>query len=466
MATGLYVGVYNTSTGEIDWLNKYDLVDVLTLQVTDGLGATGDSLRFSLRAPSDYASSGSELPLAGQIVRLVIDDVKLFEGVIQQVSNAWGAGNEVAATCVANSYVVLLNRHLVAESEMPEASAGARIRALLREYASPFADDLSYIQEGPTIPAQGYDYQKLASVINSIAGSVGYLWYVDFDKRVHFFADLDQDAPITSIDADTETRIGNLVVDEDASDIANVVILKDFVSKNKNKLSHKVKADGDTSFFALPMPPFSLEDTEVYVKPEGSDTWVEKLVVEDPLNGRSESIQGDAGLAYLCLFNEGVRFPEADMPGPGDTVRVDYNPEIPDRVAIVFDEDSIREFARREGGDGHHEIVVSVSDFHVDDERPVYLLGQLLLRRRAWPVLTGSFSLRTTNLGEWKAGQTFTIQSTIRDIFDLRKWVASDYTTKSPVRVWVDKVVRKFELTPSGFQEYDVVSFTSQPWGK
>jgi len=164
------------------------------------------------------------------------------------------------------------------------------------------------------------------------------------------------------------------------------------------------------------------------------------------------------------VFNWGVRLPESDMPGAGDEVRVDYYPEIPDRVAVVFDEDSIRECARREGGDGHHEMIVSASDFRVSDESPITRLGELILRQTAWPVTTGSFIVRTTNYGEWRPGQTFTLISAKRDIFDVQQWVQSDYQTKSPVRVWVTTVERRFEPTDIGVLEVDTVSFSSQPW--
>jgi hypothetical protein len=168
-------------------------------------------------------------------------------------------------------------------------------------------------------------------------------------------------------------------------------------------------------------------------------------------------------MAYLCVFNWGVRFPTSDMPQAGDEVKVDYNPEVPDRVMVVFDEDSIREFARREGGDGHHELAVSVSDFRVSNERPVEALGYLILSRKAWPVVQGSFTVRTTNYGEWRPGQRFTIESDKRDIFDLKHWVASDYTEKLPLTVWVDRVDRTFVPTDDGVLEVNVVSFTSVP---
>jgi hypothetical protein len=258
--------------------------------------------------------------------------------------------------------------------------------------------------------------------------------------------------------------IGDFMCAEDATAIANVIVLKDFSSKSGNPSEANFTADGQASFFSLPMPPFDIGSTHVYVKPEGGTEWTERQLIEDPLDGSDASTQGSPGTAYLCVYNWGVRFPLSDLPGAGDHIKADYNAEIPDRVAIAIDVDSIAEFARREGSDGHHELVVSASDFRVTDDSPIEALGELILRRKAWPIQSGTFILRTTNIGEWAPGQTFTIISAKRNIFDLKAWVVSGYVTKSPLRVWVIQVERSFEVHPDGFTEFDVVTFSSQPW--
>lgn len=465
-STYLSVGVYNAGTESIDWINRYQYTSVRDLVVIDGLGKGTDTMTWKMRFGVDFVQGGSELPLGGQIVRLVVEDVKVFEGVITAPSNRWLSGGiSIEVDYAAAGYILLLDRHLVIEQDMPEVRAGARVTAILSEYASDFAADTSHIAVmAPYVPIETYDYQSVSSVITNLANRVGYMWYLDYNKAVHFFADLEEDAPIAAINADTDMTVGDLEITSDAGGVINVVILKDFASKSTKKYTHETTADGNTTFFSLPMGPFDIEDTEVYVRPEGGDSWVEYLTVADPLDGRPESISGVPGMAYICLYNWGARFPTVDFPYPGDQVKVEFYPELPDRVVVVFDEDSIREFARREGGDGHHEMTISVSDFRVADDSPVEQLGQLILTRKAWPLVTGTLTLNTTNIGEWAPGETFTVISVKRDIFDVRAWVASNYVTKSPQRVWVTQVERRFEVTDTGIREFNRVSFTSQPW--
>lgn len=462
MTTAFYVGVDEGSG--IIWRDVSAFVSILDLVVSDGIGATQDGLQIGGLFPVTYTSPGN-LPLAGQLVRVVVNDVKVFEGFMPSVRNRWQMGGiSIDYPLVGTSYAALLSNVLVTDKREEEETAGARIRFVLSEYGGSFGNDLSQIEGGPTIPPEEWDYQSIASIISKISASYGYLWYVDFDKRVHFFADLDQDAPKPAINLDTDTDLMDAELEEDASGIANVIIVKDFTSKNANRLNHETQADGSSSFFGLPMPPFSVEDTDVYVKPEGGSSWNQYNVVPDPLDGSEESTVGTPGTAYLCTFNWGVRFPTSDMPGPGDTVRADYNPEEPERVIVVVDDLSIQEFARREGTDGKHMLVVSAPDFHVEDDQPVYDFANLILSRKAWPIITGSFRIRTQSIGEWAPGQTFTVVSAVRDIYDRQEWVRSGFTNKEPVRVWATLIKRRFEMLDGALWELDEVQFSSQPW--
>jgi len=491
MTTGLEVGTYNSTTGEIDWENHYQFTDMQQLVINDGLGSGSDSASWSMRYPTTHVTDdGKELPLGGQVFRIWIEDEKLFEGTISSPANRWfGGGGAMEIAYSGESYVRLLDRHLVVGKSRPEERARSRILWILGEFAEDFTDP-SHMKQGPIIPESDYDYEKVSSAISSIANQVNYLWYVDYNKRIHFFDILEHDAPTTAINIDedpfpfTPGTPGDIEVIHDASGIANVIILKDFSSMDKNVFSEVQIADGVSTFFKLSLPPWDVAHTRVFIQPEGTNPeWKERTVIEDPLGVEGEAdIHGQEGMAYLCTFNWGVRFPDRGFldygddgmgdgskdtggkPGAGDKVRTDYNPEVPERIVVVFDEDSIREMQRRHGGSGEHQMVISVSDFRVESDNPVLALGNLILRRKAWPITHGTFITRTQNYGEWQPGQTFTIVSEKRDIFDVRQWVRSDYNDKEPVRVWVDNVDREFEVHNDGIWERNRISFTSQPW--
>jgi len=456
----LEVGVYNSSTSQIDWINRYQYTDILDLRIIDSLGAGTDSATWYMRFDPAFASA-NELPLSGQIVRIKHGTTIVFKGVITSVSNAWdNHGQLIGIQCNAESEMRLLDRHLVV-GKYPEQRADERIKAILTEFVPEFASDLTKIQRSPYVPAVVYDYQSVSSVISELARNTARVWDLNYDRSIVFRTEFDEEAPIAEINLDTNTVVGDVEVTTEPIE-ANVVIIKDFSSKSKNKITHEIMGDGRQAFFKLPMPPFDVESTEVYVKPEGSDSWTQYNVVPDPLNGSDESVYGSEQVAMVCVFNWGIRVPSDSIPGAGDLFRVIYNPEIPDRTTVVFDEDSIRECARREGTDGYHEMVISASDFRVENDNPIMMLGELILRKTAWPVVSGSMKIMNTS--GWSPGQKFTLYSEKRAIFDLKTWVQSDYTTKNPIAVYVTSVERAYIPTDQGVIENNSINFSSFPW--
>jgi len=456
----LEVGVYNTGTQSIDWINRYEYADILNLRITDSLGTGTDSATWSMRFDPAFTSS-NELPLSGQIVRIKFGTEVVFKGVITTINNVWANhGQLVGIQCSAESEMRLLDRHLVV-GEYPEQRVDVRIKSILNDFASNFANDLSKIERGPYVPEATYDYQSVSSIISELARNTMRIWDLNYDRSIVFKTELDTLAPVSVLDLDSNIEVGDVEISTDPIE-ANVIIIKDFASKSKNKLDHEVTGDGRQAFFKLPMPPFDVDSTEVYVKPEGSDSWTQYNVVPDPLDGSNESVYGNEKVAMVCVFNQGIRFPTGSMPQAGDAIKTRFNPEIPDRVTVVFDEDSIRECARREGTDGYHEMVISASDFRVESDNPIMMLGELILRRTAWPIVTGS--MRIMDASGWYPGQKFTLYSEMRDIYDVKKWVQSDYSIKNPVTVYVTSVERAYIPTNNGIIEEDRINFSSYPW--
>jgi len=245
-----------------------EYLDIETVEITAGLAARGDALTFSVRIPRSALAAGLEKPRGGQVVVLTANATKEFEGPIISTSDQFINPETMLVTCDCIDYTKFLDRHLVVKYEYPVEKAGERIKKILKEFAEPFATDLSYVEEGFEVPAAGYDYQSVSSVIDSLAEAIGFRWYVDFEKRVHFFAEETYVSPLATnynneLDLDTNPEIGGVSISIDCSQIQNVVIIKDFSRKADYKYTYKTVADGETSFFSLPYEPFDLEGTRV-----------------------------------------------------------------------------------------------------------------------------------------------------------------------------------------------------------
>lgn len=447
-------------------------IDIPSISISDEFGSRGDSCRAIFHITSDKLSEFPK-PKPGEVLSIKFDDEILFEGPIQSTTDRWfGTGAvEVEANCV--DYTLFLDQHLVAKADMPGGPAGERIKALLKEFAPDFYEaGVEYIETGLIVPKESYDYVTLSSIIDGLCQATGYNWYVDFQKRVHFFAEEDFPAPIPELNIDTELQVGDIEVTEDISGVHNVIYVKDFVYRSEEYYEHRDRATSEgQTFYKLPYEPFSLEDTEVYTSADG-ETWYRRVVELDPLDGSQETLRGLPDRAYLCLVNWGVRFPTAEPPpgfegepggeyGPPKHVKVRYRYVREPIVVTFMDRDSINEMALRTGTDGRFEVMISLPDYRVETLDVIKFYGELMLARDAWPKVSGSFR---TFMSGWRAGQYFTIKSTLRDIYDIKRWAKSGHTVKAPVPVYVESVRRSFVMIDGEWCPISEISFSNRPF--
>jgi len=428
-------------------------VDFRSISVTDKMGANGQRASLEVTIPSERVQSNRPpRPLSGQVLRIVEDNPgepaeELFEGSIVTVSDSWLTSVVYRASVDAVDYTLRLDSKLVKpEMEFGSQYAGDRVKSVLRKAATEFANDLSRIERGDIGPFESttYNYRYPSDIIDEMAEAEGFAWYVDSDKRVHFVSSGSSNCPIAGnyLDVDNETRLGEIQISEDWSNLFNVTYLTDFSKKSTQPYDHREVADGEQAFFKLPMPPWSAEDCSVWTSGNGGSTWSPREVLGDPMSGGAEPDEGDPGTAYICTFNWGCRFPEADLPAAGDIVRVEYDYELPDQVLKSKDLTSIEEMKRREGAgsDGEHEKSFSVPEYR-GSEDGARQYAEMLLGRGAWPTITGSFS---TFMKGWAAGQAIEIKSKVREIYDIQKWCQdgrpSSWAAKHPLTVWVKEV--------------------------
>lgn len=409
-----------TASFTIGGISYIDYVDVSSIDVVDGLPANGDTLRFALRIPSTaFASTPSTIPepKASQIVRLIVNGIKEFEGPIISVEEVPHQSLDTYDfVCSCSDYTRLIDKKLVQIKSIGPDLAGSIVRTILAQYASDFS--ASGVQDGYEISEQSFDFEIVSSVIDRIAQLTGFNWYVDFDKVVHFFYRENLPAPLPYIDLDTTTQVGDAQINEDISRVRNRIYIKDFESRSAESTRVSYVSDGATSFFKLPFEPFD-EDVEVSLSAGGTGDPVSLTTREDPIMQAEGELEGSADVVYICIINSGIRFPLSSIPPSGDVIHVVYLPTQGDQVEVIEDPDSIRMMKAREGGDGVHEHIISLPDYRVRDTSPIIGLAELVLDRMAWPVVSGTFK---TLVGGWRAGQSFVIASDNRALFDYKSF--------------------------------------------
>lgn len=129
-------------------------------------------------------------------------------------------------------------------------TAGAIIRSMVAEYCPGFTTN--NVADGATITRTLFNYALPSEVITKLAGSIGYDWYIDFDKDVHFFAR--ETTPSSHELTSSSTFERGLKIRPRIENFANVVVLRGGTYRSSEQV-YKEKGDGVKTQFILPEKP-------------------------------------------------------------------------------------------------------------------------------------------------------------------------------------------------------------------
>lgn len=424
-------------------------IDVKSVQTTVSAVSRGDNMTFTVVLNSSQLTASPGPPRPGQIVSFSIEGVKQFEGIIMAADQKVHISRDnYDYMCKAGDYTFLLSSKLVTD-KLPAGLAGESVRNLVRKYAPGFGT--RFIQDSFFVPEEEFDHTSLGSILNKYAQAVSFMWFIDFDREVHFAASEVNPGPLTSIDLDTENRIGDVVVSENVTQLKNRVFVKDATVRSENQRRDTFVADGNQSFFRLFSPPYDLDGATV------TRNGVPVTLFEDTLTTQDGEIEAAEGTCFFCLINAGLRFPINDLPADGDLIVADYFPEegggSSGLVIVLEDADSIRMMRQRESSvgflsDGVHETLVSLPEFRVRSLDPLALLGGIVLSRSAWPEIGGSFTVVDPEVTGWRSGQAFTLKSSKRNLFSSRSFWRSGI--RKDIFVYIQSVSKSFKPYDTG----------------
>jgi len=256
-----------------------------SIAVRSSLRDRAGTLSFEVVVPFSGTTPAVAIPRAGREVILTVDGTKEFAGVTQRVSESSGGTSSYMYAVDCSDYTRWFDRYLVQGVKIPagddEATtdlAGNIVKAIITGTCNQGAITWgqSLIADGNVIPQQVYDFEAPSSAIDRIAKIVGYKWYVDYDRNVVFqpLTGAASAAPVASLTWETQTTIGDLVLEEVGDQITNVVFIKDAKSVATDDDGAPLSfaqplatADGYASFFPLGYEPATYNGTTVTVTP-------------------------------------------------------------------------------------------------------------------------------------------------------------------------------------------------------
>ncbi|WP_408954727.1 hypothetical protein [Natroniella sp. ANB-PHB2] len=131
----------------------------------------------------------NKIPVIGQQVLIVDSNGSHYNGSIEEVvdEEKYGNGNwfECRVECVDNNKIA--NRRTIA-AVYEGKRAGLIVKELWEEKLKEEGVELGTIEDGPTITKAVFNYITVEQALDEICDITGYIWYIDYDKKLYFYS--------------------------------------------------------------------------------------------------------------------------------------------------------------------------------------------------------------------------------------------------------------------------------------
>lgn len=277
-------------TSDIQWRN-FRKRDVLNQQV--------DELSFQIKKYGTH----TYLPTVGQEVVVTRDSTKLFGGVILRIDEQLKSAKVLEYTIKCVDYGQYLKRQLVTE-RYTNTTVNAIIADLVSTYTA--AGDgitANSVVGGIAITSFSFDRLSVADCLQKLADALSYIWYIDYDKDIHFFPKNAEKAGISLSDTSENYIYNSLRIVDDLSQLRNSVLVQggEVVSASARTEYHD--GDGTKAQFNL--------SNKFNTKPTVTVGGASQTV-------GTEFLDDDASFDVMWNYNEKyLRFTSGNIPASG-----------------------------------------------------------------------------------------------------------------------------------------------------
>lgn len=254
------------------------------------------------------------------------DNSVMFSGVVERIKLDNRNGGKIY-TVRATGLVKLFDMQRVAKTYLNSTA-----QEIVEDIIDNFTGGFTHVNVTGNIDIKSaqFNYVRPSEAIRQIAESIGYSWYIDNAKDVHFFEKTSESAPIAVVD--NGDNYWDLKIEPDTSEIANVVLVRggSYLSTTQTYIE---VADGEKTQFVLPEKP-----KETTVEVDTGSGYVIKTIA--PQFG--ETIPTTE---FQVNFNEKyIQNGSHATLNSGDKIRVTYKYEVPLRI-LRKDLSSVSELA-------------------------------------------------------------------------------------------------------------------------
>ena len=371
----------------VDFLPKFR---TSSAQITESLRKT--SVMNFLATTDDIADAPSE----GSEVIYKDDTRFLFGGYITKVTNdEFGIASQYSHNVEVSGYDSIFNNKIIARGYTNQTLAYIVADIIDDFVGASYGFDVTNVATGPTIATISFDHITVREAFKKLEKLTGYIWWVDYEKKIYFQLSDVTIAPETV--TDSSANIESINISYDTTQVRNDVTVIG-------------SADGYQSLDPI---------TETFIGDGELRSWVLEAkpseVIHIKVNTVSQQFSLDANERDSDIFTysysgQSFRQTEGQTVLTGsDTIEISYYPRLP----IIERKEgaaSIAFFASKDGGDGRYSHTIkdtSISSIQEAGDR-----AQQELNDYANALVEGTFITRTGLLSGgsiFTAGQALTV---------------------------------------------------------
>ncbi len=330
-----------------------------------------DSASFALVDPDTE-------PTPGNSVEIFLDDTSqnIFAGVINLVTQKTLSPGKKTYAVNCSDFIRYFDKRLVVESFETNKTVDQIINTIVTSYTDPAIGFTQNNVDAPFTLLQPivFNYRLPSEALRELAETLGYIWYIDKDRDVHFISKEIIFSPFTLNDDLLETTATNFQISVDYSQIRNRVFVRGGYNLTSS-ITQNIKTDGTRRSWTIDYKPHDLSITVGGV----SKTLGQENIDVD-----------DGTFEYMYNFFEKVIFAGTleTTPVNGVIMAFTFKSERP-LLARVDEPDSIALVAAAEDGDGMYEYIYK--DLNLTQQAWVFRRAQMELKKHAFPKIRGSF---------------------------------------------------------------------------
>lgn len=283
----------------IDGVDKTSSIQWKTFRKRDNLNQQVDKCTFEVWKYGSHTYA----PTIGDEVNVTRDGSVIFGGVIVRISENVEASTKLVYSIECVDYSQYLKRQLVTE-RYEDMTVQEIIDDLVTNYTVAGDSITTNGVEGALdIASISFNRLTVADSIQKLANALSYVWYVGYDKDIHFFPKNAEVAPYGLTDTSGNYIYNSLKIVEDISQVKNSVLVQGGDAVSASTRTEYFSGDGVIDLFSLA--------SKFDAKPTVTVGGVAQTV-------GTEFIDQDASYDCMWDFNQKtLRFTSGNIPAAG-----------------------------------------------------------------------------------------------------------------------------------------------------